>query len=166
VKQWRGIAEIRGVPGHIQNSSSRASAYGVKMKINYGAVFVSAVAYWLLGALWYGLLFMKPWMALENMTDAQARGANVALPYIITFVLNLLIAWAIANLCAWRNANTAGRGMAAGLLLWIGIVGPITFTTHMYEMRPMELFEINEFYPLAGLCLMGAILGAWTKKSA
>ena len=136
------------------------------MKINYWAVFVSAVAYWLLGALWYGLIFTKPWMALENMTEAQAQGMNAALPYIITFILNLLIALAIAILCGWRNANTAGRGMAVGLLLWIGIVGPITFTTHMYEMRPVELFEINEFYPLAGLCLMGAILGAWTKKSA
>jgi hypothetical protein len=136
------------------------------MKINYAAVVVSAVAYWLLGALWYSVLFMRPWMALENMTDAQARGMNVALPYIITFLLNLVIAGAVAAVCQWRNANTAGRGMAVGLLLWIGVVGPITFTTHMYEMRPIELFEINEFYPLAGLCLMGAILGAWSKKSA
>ena len=30
----------------------------------------------------------------------------------------------------------------------------------------MELFAINNFYPLVGLCLMGAILGAWTKKAA
>jgi hypothetical protein len=30
-------------------------------------------------------------------------------------------------------------------------------------MRPKELFAINEFY---WLCLMGAILGAWTKKTA
>jgi hypothetical protein len=36
----------------------------------------------------------------------------------------------------------------------------------MYEMRPKELFAINEFYPLVGLCFMGAILGAWMKKTA
>jgi surface polysaccharide O-acyltransferase-like enzyme len=89
-----------------------------------------------------------------------------ALPYIITFLLNLLIAYVLAQLCSWRNANTAGRGAAIGVLLWIGIVGPITYTTYMYEMRPRELFAINEFFPLVGLCLMGAILGAWTKKSA
>jgi len=50
--------------------------------------------------------------------------------------------------------------------LWIGILGPIVYTTYMYEMRPLQLFAINEFYPLVGLCLMGAILGAWTKKAA
>jgi hypothetical protein len=136
------------------------------MKTNYLAVVVCAAVYWLLGGLWYGLLFSKRWMALENMTEAQAQGMNVALPYIITFILNLLIAYVLAQLCLWRNANTLGRGAAIGVLLWVGIVAPITYTTYMYEMRPKELFAINEFYPLVGLCLMGAILGAWTKKTA
>ena len=136
------------------------------MKTNYLAVAVCAAVYWLLGGLWYGLLFGQRWMALENMTEAQARSMNVALPYIITFILNLLITYVVAQLCLWRNANTAARGAAIGVLLWVGIVAPITHTTHMYEMRPKELFAINEFYPLVGLCLMGAILGAWTKKAA
>jgi len=136
------------------------------MKTNYAAVFIAAIAYWLLGAVWYGVLFSKPWMALEKMTIEQAQSMNPVLPYVITFVLNLLIAYALAQICIWRNANTTGRGASVGVLLWIGFVGPITFTTYMYEMRPKELFAINEFYPLAGLCLMGAILGAWTRKPA
>jgi hypothetical protein len=136
------------------------------MKTNYAAVFISALAYWLLGAVWYGVLFSKPWMALENISIEQAKSMNPVLPYVITFVLNLLIAYALAQICSWRNANTAGRGASVGVLLWIGFVGPITFTTYMYEMRPKELFAINQFYPLAGLVLMGAIIGAWTKKSA
>lgn len=136
------------------------------MKTNYAAVVVSAVAYWLLGAVWYGFLFSKPWMALEHITAAQAQSMNPVLPYVITFVLNLLIAYVLAQICAWRNANTAARGAAVGILLWIGFVGPITFTTNMYEMRPMELFAINHFFSLVGLCLMGLIIGAWTKKAA
>lgn len=136
------------------------------MKTNYLAVFVSALAYWIFGALWYGLLFNKPWMALEQMTAERAGTMNPVLPYVITFVLNLLIAFVLAQICSWRSANSAARGAALGILLWIGFVGPVTFTTYMYEMRPMELFAINEFYPLVGLCLMGAILGAWRKKTA
>ena len=136
------------------------------MKTNYPAVVVCAVVYWMAGGLWYGLLFGPRWMALENMTIEQGKSMNSALPYIITFILDLLIAYALAQLCIWRNANNAGRGAAIGLLLWIGFVGPITYTTNMYEMRPRELFAINEFYPLVGLVLMGVILGAWTKKPA
>jgi hypothetical protein len=136
------------------------------MKTNYPAVFVSALAYWLLGALWFAVLFGKPWMALEHITEEQASSMNPLVPYIVTFALNLLIAFVLAQLCSWRNANTAGRGAALGILVWIGFVGPITCSTYMYEMRPRELFAINEFYPLVGLCLMGTILGAWKKKAA
>jgi hypothetical protein len=134
------------------------------MKTNYAAIVVSAVAYWLLGALWFGVLFGQRWMALEGMSTEQARSMNPVLPYTITFVLNLLIAFVLAQLCLWRNANTAARGAAIGVLLWIGIVGPLSVTTYMYEMRPKELFAINEFFSLVGLCLMGVILGAWTKS--
>ena len=136
------------------------------MKTNYPAVIVAAIAYWLLGALWYAVLFSKPWMAFEHMTEEQIQNMNPALPYVITLGLNLLIAYSLSQICIWRNADTIGRGASVGVLLWIGFVGPVTFTTYMYEMRPKELFAINQFYPLAGFELKGAILGGWTKKSA
>lgn len=136
------------------------------MRVSWAAVVVSAVVYWVLGALWYGFLFAKPYVALEHLTDEQMKSANPVLPYIITFVLNLLIAFVLAQICLWRNANTASRGAALGILLWIGFVGPVTFTTYMYEMRPMELFAINQFYSLVGLFLMGLIIGGWKKKAA
>ena len=136
------------------------------MKTNYVAVVVSAVVYWVLGAVWYGFLFSKAWMDLEHLSKDQAKSMNPVLPYFITFVLNLVIAFFLAQLCTWRNASTAARGASLGVLLWIGFVGPITYTTNMYEMRPFNLFLINEGYSLVGLLLMGAILGAWTKKPA
>ncbi|HMD99963.1 MAG TPA: DUF1761 domain-containing protein [Terriglobia bacterium] len=126
---------------------------------------ISAAAYWLLGGLWYGVLFSKPWMALEHITEQQASGMSPVLPYVITFALNLLIAFVLAQVVKSRNAGSAVQGAGVGVLVWIGFVGPVTFTTYMYEMRPTELFAINECYPLAGLILMGAILGAWRKKS-
>ena len=136
------------------------------MRINYPAVVVAAVVYWVLGAVWYAVLFGKPWMALEHITMEQAQNANPVVPYIVSFLLELLIAYSLAQLCLWRNANTPGRGASVGVLVWIGFIGPITYMTYMFEMRPQTLFAINEFYPLAGLVLMGAILGGWTKKPA
>ena len=136
------------------------------MKTNYLAVVVAAIAYFVLGGLWYGVLFHKPWMALEQMTIEQARSVSPVVPYIVSFLLELLVAYALAQLCIWRNANTASRGASIGVLVWIGFVGPIALMTYMFEMRPRALYAINEFYPLAGLILMGAILGAWTKKTA
>ena len=139
------------------------------MKTNYPAVIIAAIVYWLLGAVWYAVLFTKTWTKLEAIPQAQIdamKGAAAAMPYVITFVLNLIIAFVLAQLCSWRNATTAAKGASLGVLLWIGIVGPVTYTTHMYEMRPLNLFLINEGYVLVGLLVMGAIVGAWTKKSA
>ncbi len=110
------------------------------MKTNYAAVVVSALVYWILGAVWYGFLFAKPWMALEQMTVERAKSMNPVMPYVTTFALDLLIAFVLAQLCTWRNANTAARGAALGILLWIGFIGPVTFTNYMFEMRPMQLF--------------------------
>jgi hypothetical protein len=135
------------------------------MKPNYIAVVVAAVVYWLLGAVWYGFLFSKAWMDLEHLSPERAASMNLVLTYLITFVLNLVIAFVLAQICAWRNANTAARGAALGILIWIGFIGPVTYTTYMYEARPVQLFAINQFYSLVGLALMGAILGAWTKKT-
>ena len=136
------------------------------MRTNYPAVIVAAIAYWVLGAVWYGVLFSKPWMALEHITIEQAKSVSPVIPYIVSFLLELLIAYSLAQICIWRNANTIGRGASVGVLVWIGFVGPIALMTYMFEMRPRALFAINEFYPLAGLVLMGAILGAWKKKIA
>ena len=139
------------------------------MKTNYPAVIVAAIVYWLLGAVWFGMLFSKPWMQLEHISEEQVaamKGAAAAFPYVVSFLLNLLIAFVLAQLCAWRNATTAAKGASLGVLLWIGIVGPITYTTSMYEMRPLNLFLINEGYVLVRLLVMGAIVGGWTKKSS
>jgi len=80
-------------------------------------------------------------MALEHITEEQARSLNPVLPYIVTFVLNLLIAFVLAQICIWRNADSAGRGAAVGVLVWLGFLGPVTYTTYMYELRPKELFD-------------------------
>ena len=136
------------------------------MRTNYAAVVVAAIAYWILGAIWYGVLFSKPWVALEGITEAQMKSANPVLPYVITLILNVLIAYSLTQICIWRNANTIGRGASVGVLLWIGFLGPVTYTTYMYEMRPWQLFAINQLFSLFGFVLMGAIVGAWVKKAA
>lgn len=137
------------------------------MKPKLAAVLVAALAYWLLGAVWYSFLFHDAWMRLENITPVgQVSGGAVAAPFIISFLLDIWIAYVLAVICAWRNAATAARGAAVGILLWLGFLGPFTYTTYMYEMRPKQLFAINEFYVLVGMALMGAIVGAWHKKAA
>ncbi len=136
------------------------------MRINYLAVVASAVIYWLLGALWFGKLFAERWMALEGLSMDKVQQMNPAIPSAVSFVMNLILAYALANVCIWRQADNAGKGAGVGVLVWVGFVATISFTTYLFEGRPKELFLINYGYALAGLLIMGAILGAWKKKGA
>jgi len=49
--------------------------------VNVLAILVVGVAYMVVGFLWYGPLFAKPWMKLVGMTQEDLqRGANSAVP--------------------------------------------------------------------------------------
>ena len=104
------------------------------MKTNYAAIFIAAIAYWLLGAVWYGVLFSKPWMALEKMTLEQAQSMNPVLPYVITFCSESPHRLhAHAQICIWRSTPTPpAEALPVGVLLWItGFVGPI----HLHHLH-------------------------------
>jgi hypothetical protein len=136
------------------------------MRLNYAAIVVSAIVYWLLGALWFGVIFAKPWMELEGITVAEAMKINPTVPYIVVFVADVILAFVLANVCTWRQVDTAWKGSSLGVLFWIGFVATTTLATYEFEGRPFHLFLINYGYCLVGMVIMGAILGAWKKKAA
>jgi hypothetical protein len=136
------------------------------MRINYMAVVVSAIVYWLLGGLWFGVFFNKPWMALEGMTPAQMQQVSPAVPYVVAIVTSLILAYVLANVCLWRQVNSASKGASLGVLFWLGFVATTTLTTYQFEGRSFHLFLINYGYCLVGMVIIGAILGAWKKKAA
>jgi len=59
--------------------------------INYLAVLVAGIVIFVLGGLWYSpVLFVKPWLALQNKTEeqmrAEAASANMPLMYGSAFI--------------------------------------------------------------------------------
>jgi Protein of unknown function (DUF1761) len=133
------------------------------MKVNYLAVLVSAIAFFILGFLWYGLLFAKPWMALEGITPGTMP-KNVATEYLISFVAQIFLCYALALICHWRSANLA-KGTLLGIFMWAAFVLTTTLTAQLFEGRSLELWAINYGYDLAGMAIAGAILGGWRKKT-
>ena len=136
------------------------------MRMNYLAVVVCAIVYWLLGGLWFDRLFSKQWMALEayerSTSEFRKSGLDLAVhPHVPLESLDRICSGAGVHLAQRKHGRARRRDRHP---LWFGIVGPIVYTTYMYEMRPMQLFAINEFYPLVGLCLMGGILGALDER--
>jgi len=140
------------------------------MKINYPAVVVSAIAYWILGALWYSpLLFARPFIALMRWTPEQvaaAQAAGGAKQIGVALLTSLLLAYVLAHFVKFTGAETAGTGVQTGFLLWLGFVATTNLETVMFESRPFGLYLINNGYHLVGMLGMGALLAVWKRRDS
>lgn len=132
--------------------------------VNYPAVIVSAVAHFVLGAIWFTIL-QKPWLAAigKTMDQLTAQG-NATVGYVVAFVSNLVMAWILARMMIATGRTTVAGGMALAGLLWAGFTATTMATAFVFEARTPEAFAIIAGYPLIGMLVMGAILGAWKKK--
>jgi Protein of unknown function (DUF1761) len=133
-------------------------------KVHYPAVIVAAVAHFVLGAIWFTAL-SKPWQtAIGKTMEELTREGSAPNGYVVAFVANLIIAWVLGRLMIATGKTTALGGMALGALLWLGFTGTTMATEFAFEARSLEAFAIIASYPLVGMIIMGAILGAWRGK--
>jgi hypothetical protein len=138
------------------------------MRINYAAVVVSALAYWVLGAVWYGL-FSAPFVALmrwtpEQVARIQAEGAGREIG--VALLASLLTSYVLAHFVKFTGADSASKGAQTGFWLWLGFVLTTNLNTVLFEFRPLGLYLINSGYHLVGLLGMGAVLAVWKRKEA
>ncbi|HEV2799041.1 MAG TPA: DUF1761 domain-containing protein [Pyrinomonadaceae bacterium] len=138
------------------------------MKINYAAVAVSAVIYWMLGGLWYSpLLFGGKFIEImrwspEQLARIEREGAAAQLA--LTFFGSLVASYVLAHVVRYTSAESAKAGAKAGLWLWLGFVVTTNLNTVFFEFRPISLYLINISYHLVALLSMGALLAVWRKK--
>ena len=75
------------------------------------AVLVSALAQWLLGALWYGFVFRARWKALVGIPESE-KPNNAWFPMVVSFIANLVLSMVLAHLVKWSGATALPRGIA------------------------------------------------------
>src|SRR5438128_1748254 len=110
------------------------------MKTNWAAVIVAAVAYWLLGALWFGKLFSEMWIAGTHMSPVQIAemGKEQGMgPHIIALLGNLIITIVIAKVIAASGQWTASGGARVGVVLGFGIAFTAMATEMAFEAKPL-----------------------------
>ncbi len=136
------------------------------IRTNHLAVWVAAILYFVLGAFWFDPhLFGARWLALLGKTPEQMKTtATSAVPLLTAFIAAVLASYAISCVTQLAGKQTAFGGITTAVLLWVGIMAPNWLVSHVFESRPAELFVIDATYPLAGMVMAGAIVGAWKKR--
>jgi hypothetical protein len=127
--------------------------------INYLAVIVAALSAFVIGGLWYSVIFGKAWMVENGFDDEKLKNSNMAMIFGGSFFLSLIISFILALfLGPERDAIFgASAGFMAGLF-WVATAMGITY---LFERKSLKLFFINAGYHVITFTVMGIILGMW-----
>ncbi len=129
-------------------------------EINWLSVIVATLAAFAIGGLWYSpVLFSKAWQRENKLSDQEIKGANMALIFGSSFLLNFISA-VVLELFLGRQADVL-TGLLAGLFVGLGWVATSLGTTYLFARKSLNLFIIDAGYFIVYFAVMGIILGAW-----
>ena len=133
-------------------------------RINVAMVFVSAVVVFLIGFIWYSLLFQRQWILAHGFTQDQldAMKTTVAKVYGISFICILVMGVVLSELIHRTGASGARAGAELGALVWLGFAATIGLMASLYTGAPFLVYLLDCGYQLVYLLAMGAILG-WAR---
>lgn len=130
-------------------------------EVNLLAVLVAGIVPMIIGALWYGPLFGKRWMALMETTEEELReGFNPLKTHGLGFLLSLVTAYVLAQLLA-EYAGGAMVGVHVGLMALIAFVLPVSHQSVAYEGRKAGLAWLNILYNGVALVAQGIVIASW-----
>jgi hypothetical protein len=122
------------------------------------ATLVATIAGVIVGALWYGPLFGKSWIAATGMSmEELRRDVSPARTYGATFVLGLMASY-VFGLYLGPNPGRA-FSVVAGASAGIFWVATSLATNYLFERRPAALMAINGGYHAVRFTLIGLAFG-------
>ena len=127
--------------------------------INYLAVLVAALSAFIIGGLWYSVLFAKPWMVENGFDDEQLKKGNMGMIFGGSFILSFVISFVLVLFLGPERDALFGAmaGFLAGLF-WVATAMGITY---LFERKSLKLYLINAGYHVITFTVIGFILGVW-----
>ena len=132
--------------------------------VNYLAIVLAAVASFLFGGIWYGLL-SKHWLAAVGKTVEQIKGPGApspVVPFAITILAQLIMAWVLAGVIGHLGPGqvTLRNGLISAGFVWLGFVMTTLAVNHAFQGAKRELTLIDGGHWLGVLLIQGLIIGA------
>lgn len=127
--------------------------------VNWLSVIVATLAAFLVGSLWYSLMFGKTWQREVKLTDEQIKDSNMIAVFVITFILEFIAA-VFLDMFIGPDSNT-GDGIVMGLIVSIAWIASSIGTNYLFARKSLKLFLIDAGYFVTFFVIMGAILGGW-----
>lgn len=130
--------------------------------LNYLAILVSGIAYWILGALWYSpVLFGKVWSNIVKPDEERAKKTMVR-TFTTSAILMIIIAFFMALMVTYLVPADMMRGIKIALVAGVGFMMIPAWISQLYMGSSMKLVLIDSAYHILGFVLTAIILTSWT----
>jgi len=132
--------------------------------VNWLAVAIGTLVYFLLGAAWFAPAtpIGRAWMKASAYEPPSSGTLSTNAFYAIPLVTCLVMVTALALLAAALGVEGLGEGIMLGLVVAIGFAVPLLLTTAAFEFQKPQPFTwgvIDASYHAVGLTIAGAIIG-------
>jgi len=131
-------------------------------------ILLATIAFYMIGFLWYGILFDAPWMELAGITQADAE-ANAAALGSKMYIYGLLISFAQVFGLNWliNRAGLFGKksGVEIGLMVATFIGFPVLLYGWLYEGGSFRGDILDLGHLAVGYAVAGMVLGLFRKST-
>lgn len=135
------------------------------MEINFIVIGIATILQIIIGALWFGVIFQKPWMKLNRVDrlskeEIEKSQKENAFAYPLSFLINLVQTFVLALIIKYTPDFS---GVLLGLCLWLGFNLPAQATVYLWDshktkFEKMNLFLIATSYQLVIFMMSGYLL--------
>lgn len=129
-------------------------------EMNLLAIMLAALAFFVVGMIWYGALFGKVWQREAGLTDEQMAGSNMPLIFGLCFAFELLIALVLGHQFAMSDPSSRGI-MMISIGFGVGVMVPAIGISYLFMRKSGLLFAIDAGHLIAGMAAMGGVFAAF-----
>jgi len=119
-------------------------------------VLAGAAAFFVVGAIWYGVLFGKAWQKAAGLSDEDVQSGNMVVIFGLTFLFEMLIAMVLWHLIA-RTGAAPHVVMMMSIGFALGIMAPAIGINYLYQRKSGMLFAIDVGHFTVGMAAMGGV---------
>jgi hypothetical protein len=133
--------------------------------INWLAVLVGTVAYFLIGGVWFAPQVLgKPWMKAAGMEFSEGSEGPGPEFYLLPFLFTFVATIATAMLAEATGSNTFSEGLVLGLVIGIGFAAMIVGVTAAFDSKKPDAKVwgvLTAGYHVLGFIVSAVIVSVW-----
>ena len=132
------------------------------MEVNFVAVLVATVVMFIVGAIWYGLLFGKVWghiHGFDKLTAAEQKAlrAKMGLPYLAQLLVTFVMIYVFAHFLEAKLNVTLYELV---VWVWLGFIVPTHVSDVLFGGTPARFIAKKLLILIFG-SLASLFVGAW-----